>query len=67
MVNGDVAVIIRSSNSNAKENLGMKVQPDRFTKRHMSTLKEKVEEWTTSIDRSQLPTRAVWQSETQQL
>ena len=67
LVDGDVAVIKKLSNDDAKENLGMKVQPDGCNKSHLSTLKEKVEEWTSSVDKSQLPARAVWQSYTQPL
>ena len=43
------------------------MQPDGCTSRHISALKDKVEEWTSDVDGRQLPARAVWQSYTQQL
>ena len=45
----------------------MKVQLDGCKKRHFSALKDKVESWTSKVDGSQLPARAVLQSYTQQL
>ena len=64
---GDAATIKRLSNDDAEENLGMKVQPDGCNQRHLANLKNKVEEWTSKVDGSQLPARSVWLSYTQQL
>ena len=59
LANGDAAVIKKLSNDDAEENLGLKVQPDGCTSRHISALKDNVEEWTSDVDGSQLPARAV--------
>ena len=67
LASGDAAVIRKLSKDDAEENLGMKVQPDSFNKRHLATLKDKVETWTSKVDGNQLPARAMWQSYTQQL
>ena len=65
LASGDAAVIKKLSNDDAKENLGMKVQPNGCNIRHLEALKDKVETWTSKVDSSQLPARAVWQSYTQ--
>ena len=67
LASGDAAAIKKLSNNDAEENLGMKVQPDGCNIRHLAALKDKVETWTSKVDGSQLPARAVWQSYTQQL
>ena len=67
LASGDAAVIKKLSNDNAEANLGMKVQPNGCNIRHLKVLKDKVETWTSKVDSSQLPARAVWQSYTQQL
>ena len=67
LANGDTAAMKKLSNNDAKKNLGMKIQPGGCNKWHLSALTDKVEAWTSKVDRSQLPTRAVWQSYTQSL
>ena len=67
LANGNTAVIRKLSNDDAEENLGMKVQPDSCNNSHLTTLKEKIEAWTSKVDGSQLSARAVWQSYTHQL
>ena len=48
----DTAVIRKLSNDDAEENLWMKVQPGGCNKRHLATLKDKVETWTSKVDGS---------------
>ena len=67
LTNGDATAIKKLSTNNSEGNLGVKVQPDGCNKRHLSALKDKVEMWTSKVDGSQLPARAMWQSYTQQL
>ena len=43
LADGDMTAIKKLPNNDAEENLGMKVQPDGCNKRHLSTLKNKVE------------------------
>ena len=62
-----MAAIKKSSNTDAEENLGVKVKPIGCNKRHLSALKDRVEMWTSKVDGSQLSARAVRQSYTQQL
>ena len=67
LASGDPAAKKKLSNNAAEENLGMKVQLDGCNIRHLAALKDKVETWTSKVNGSQLPTRAAWQSYTQQL
>ena len=69
LASGGTAAIKKLSNDDAEENMGMKVQPDgcNIRIRHLAALKDKVETWTSKVDGSQLPARAVWQNYTQQL
>ena len=51
----DATAIKKLSNHDAEENLGMKMQPDGCSIRHLGT-----EAWTSKVDSSELPARAVW-------
>ena len=59
LASGDAAVIKKFPNGDAEENLGIKVQPNGCDIRHLEALKDKVETWTSKVDSSQLPARAV--------
>ena len=55
-------MVKKLSSNGAEENLGMKVQPDGCNIRHLESLKNKIETWTSKV---QLLAKAVWQSNTQ--
>ena len=65
--NGDAATIEYLANNKSKKNLGLRVQPGGQCTLQLGKRKENVEEWAGKVKTGHLPTRAVWQSYTQQL
>ena len=67
LVGGGASAIKQLVNNKSVENLDFRVQPDGKCVLQLKERKEKVEVWTSKTKTGHLPTRAVWQSYTQQL
>ena len=64
---GDAKAIQLLKLSNAVENLGLFVRPDGCSDRHMSQMKDGMEDWTVRVKNGALPTRSIWTSYNHQL
>ena len=59
---GDVAVIEQLQSCQVMKNLGMYAPPEGDTEPQFSTLRNRVDDWTTNLRNSHLPTQSAWLS-----
>ena len=64
---GNAKVIKLLKSSEAVKNLGLFARPDGCSDKHMTQMKERMEDWTVRIENGALPTRSVWTSYNHQL
>ena len=64
---GDAKAIKLLKSSKAMENLGLFARPDGCSDKHMTQMKERMEDWTVRVKNGALPTRSVWTSYNHQL
>ena len=59
---GDAKAIKLLKSSKAVENLGLFSSPDGCRDKHMTQMKERMEDWTVRVKNVALPTRSAWTS-----